>query len=85
MGGAHKVDKALPQGFFVSLPCRIRSEHSDLVQLKPFCIVQVTFRYGRVVLKPMFSVSDGFRGLVVESPDAAQIFRDSTLRCQWDR
>jgi hypothetical protein len=80
MRGADEVEKLLFQRLFVSLPSRIGDEHSNLIQLKLLGVVQVTFRNRWFVLKPVFSMSDGFGRLVIESSDAAQILWYTTLR-----
>ena len=46
--------------------------------------VLVTLPDRRVVLKPVFSMSDGFGRLVIESSDAAQILRYTALRSHRD-
>ena len=42
-------------------PRRVRDKESDLIQLEPRGIIQISFRDRRVVLKPKFGVADVFR------------------------
>ena len=80
MRGTHKVAEVLSQSLLVSLPRRVRDKDSDLIQLEPRGIIQISFRDRRVVLKPKFGVADGLGGLVIESSYPAEVFWHTTLR-----
>ncbi len=79
MRRAHKMKEVLSQCLLVSLPGRVRDEHSNLIQLKPLGVVQVAFRDRGVVLKPEFSVAIGIGRLVIESSYAAQVLWHTAL------
>ena len=80
MRGAHKMEKVLSECLLVFRPGCVRHEHPNLIQLEALGIIQVAFRDCGIVLKPEFSMADGFGRLVVESPDAAQIPWHMALR-----